>query len=166
MLNKRLLKNNITLFSRYRAIDENDSVFKNDYSEVVVPTFIHNCLYISKKNYNTNNGINYSLGNVEITLSLEQDTTQVYRIINNRKVFINYIDEAAYKTLSLEEQYNKYFTLSSGLMFVNGIYEHSKELDISSIKIKNLEASGLDRHTINSITKPSKNIITLSAKIG
>ncbi len=166
MLNKRLLKDSITLFSKYKAIDENDSVFKKDYSEVLVPTFITNCMITSKINYKTTSGINTSLGEVDVILSFEQSLTKAYRIINGQKVFVSYIDEASYKTLSLEEQYNKYFTLAAGLSFVASIYEHSKEIDISAIKIKNLEAMGLDKHTINSVVKPSKNVIKLSAKIG
>ncbi len=166
MLNKRLLSDSITLFSKYKAIDENDAIFRNDYSEVVIPTFINNCIFTSKGSYKNNNGINYSIGEVDVVFSFGSCRTQAYRIINGQKIYLTFIDEAAYKVLTLEEQYNKYFTLSSGLTFIYGIYEHSKELDISAIKIKNLETAGFDRHTITSIAKPSKNIVKLTAKIG
>ncbi len=166
MLNKKLLSSSITLFSRYRAIDENDIVFKNDYSEVVIPTFIDSCLFVSKDSYKATSGLNTSLGEVEVVFSLNTAITKVYRIINGQKIFFKYTDEATYKTLTLEEQYNKYFTLSNGLSFVNGIYPHSKELDISSIEIKKLEPLKFDRHSIHTIIRPTKNIVKLYAKIG
>lgn len=169
MLNKKLLNTSITLFSKYLSITETDeqaSVFKKDYSEVLIPTFINDCLLTSKQSYKITSGLNHSLGEVDLVLSLNSSITQAYRIINGQKIFVKYIDEAAYKTLSLEEQYNKYFTLYSGLSFVNGVYPHSKELDISAIKIQNLEALGFDKYSINSITKSSKKIIKLQAKIG
>ncbi len=166
MLNKRLLNSCITLFSKYSAIDENDSVFQKDYSEVLIPTFVEHCLFTSKSNYKTSSGLNSSLGEVEVVLSLRQNTTRVYRIIENQKVYLTFVDEPTYKTLTLEQQYNKYFTLSNGLSFIHGRYEHSREIDMTSVKIKKLEEAGFDRHSISSVINPSKGIIKLIAKIG
>ncbi len=154
MFNKNFLKDNITIFSNYTCIDKCSSEYENyskNYKTKVVPIFIENVKLQVESSLTTKTNTNVALGEINVILSFNDNTSKCYTFVEGQKVEIKYIEKAKYNLLKLEEQNSKYFSISKDLFFINGIYNASKKIDGSEISQKYFESLGFDRYLISEI---------------
>ena len=117
--NKLICNNHITFFARYANENSNDSEYIQNYKNILLPTYIENVSLQIKNNNNAsitsrNNGDSYSL-----LLSLENNITKIYRNIDGKKYYLQYIDYSKYKSLDYESQQKLYFTIKKNYFFIS-----------------------------------------------
>lgn len=162
---KTLLSKKITLFSEYETIKLKDENFINNYKDYVMPTYFEWVAFNFTKASNVSKTGNTSLGSHKLTLNLNAPT-KVYRIINNVKYYLEYIDNVLYALKKYDEQEKKYFTLKAGLSFIADVKQSTDmyKIPFNDISDKSLRKKGISKYTIK-IVDANNNVISCTGDI-